>query len=349
MRRSSLGFVVLALGIASGLAAPLLPPARAQEHAQDSDERARAQIQGLLEQAMDHMAAAGGLLARAKGLEGAEAERVRADGLGAYDEACAKYQTIVTLVDQLSAPDTTKAQVRSHCHYNTACARSVQGRKDEALAAFGLCLDEGYDSFDLIAHDPDLDPIRQDPRFTQLFERARAAATAATATEAREGLSATALFPYDFTITTLDGRHLSLADLRGKVVIVDYWGTWCPPCRAEVPHFVALRKELGDKLAVVGMTWEHDRNGEAVIGGIKRFQAEVGIDYPLALIGSPDLQKVPGLEAFPTTLFIDKQGRVRAKEVGLRDLDALRAIVQALDAEPAPPTGPPPAPVPGPY
>lgn len=294
--------------------------------AQDEDTE---RLERLMTEAIDHMTHGAGLITRARGLAGEEAERARAEGVAAYDEAVRKYDQVLTLLNDLPAPDEVKDSVRQTVYYNIACARSMQGRTDEALTAFGQALEAGFDDFEHIEKDTDLDPIRREPRFVQLLERARQKIQ-------DEALSKDALFPYDFKVETLDGQTLQLSDLRGKVVIVDYWGTWCPPCRAEIPHFVELRKEFGDRLAIVGMTWERGQRGDAVVAKVREFARQTGIDYPLTLVTDDDLQKVPDLDAFPTTLFLDKQGRVRAREVGYRDIQFLRSLVRALDAEAAP-------------
>lgn len=302
--------------------------------AQDDEE---ARIEQLLSDAMDFMTSGGELITKSKTLQGEEAEKARAQGSAAYDKAVAKYDQVLELLSSLQGPEEAIAGVRALAHYNTACARSMQGKTDEALTALGNALESGFDDFDHIGKDTDLDPIRNEARFAQLLERARAKAADEARQLAAEALSKDALFPYDFNVTTLDGKPLALADLKGKVVIVDYWGTWCPPCRAEVPHFVELKKQFGDKLEIVGMTWENGQSGDAVIAKVKAFAQQVGINYPLTLLTKrEDLQKVPDLTGFPTTLFIDKQGRVRAKEVGYRDLEVLQGLVQALDAEQAP-------------
>ncbi len=321
-------FAPWALALVAALA--WAAPAPAQE---DEGER----IERLLQDAMNDLTSAGRL--RERGLAGDEAARAQADA--AYDGAVKKYDEVLRALDELPIPDEQRDPVKALCHYNTACARSLQGRKDDALAAFGRALEAGFDDFDHMAKDTDLDPIRDDPRYRNLLERAKARLEQARRAEAGSAIAKDALFPYDFDVTTLDGKRLKLSDLRGKVVIVDFWGTWCPPCRAEVPHFVALRKELAGKVEVVGMTWEQGQADEATRAKVLRFARENGVEYPLTLLSDrAELQKVPDLNAFPTTLFVDKQGRVRAKEVGYRDLDALRALVGALLAEPGPADAP---------
>lgn len=317
------------LGWTTAIVAALLLAVSAPARAQDENEGEK--IQEMLQQAMEHMTAASGLLEKAKGAPAADADKAKAEASARWDQACETYGQILERLQNLSGNDEAKAEVRGLCHYNTACARALQGKKEEAITAFGASLDDGFDDWDHIAKDTDLDSIRKEPRFIQLVERAKAAAGA-------EALSPNAMFPYELGVTTIDGQKLELADMRGKVVIVDYWGTWCPPCKAEIPHFVKLLEEFKDKLVIVGMTWENGEAGPETVEKLKKFAQENSMTWPLVLLSDRTaFQKVPDFRGqFPTTLFIDKQGRVRAKEIGLQDHDTLRAIVQALDAEAAP-------------
>src|SRR5579871_1893468 len=81
-----------------------------------------------------------------------------------------------------------------------------------------------------------------------------------------------------FSVTTLDGRQISLADLKGKVVLVNFWATWCPPCRAEIPDLMLLQEHYKDKLVVLGIS-EDDPPVEAV----KKFVADQKMSYPVAM------------------------------------------------------------------
>ena len=327
----------------------LAAPARAQdgddpdvpepEVPEEVPGRSAERIQGLMTEAFDHMTAGGRMLADAAGESGPEAEAKRKQATERYEQAIDAYRQVLSGVEHLEGlPEDRKDDVRQIAYYNIACARSLQGKTDAALDAFAQALASGFDDFDHIAQDHDLDPIRDEPRFVQLLERTKARAEQEAMAAGRAALSPGASFPYDFTVTTLEGEQLSLADLRGKAVIVDYWGTWCPPCRAEIPHFIALKKEFGDRLEIVGMTWENGKGGPATEAMVKAFAKQQGMNYPLTLLTEREqLAKVPDLNAFPTTLFIDKGGRVRAKEVGYRDLRVLRSLVSALLAEEAAP------------
>jgi thiol-disulfide isomerase/thioredoxin len=136
---------------------------------------------------------------------------------------------------------------------------------------------------------------------------------------ARQLLKENKTFPFDFTLPNVDGKKVSLADFRGKVVIVDFWGTWCPPCRQEIPHFVELLKKYeGKGLRVVGLNYERVPK-ERIPQTISAFVKQHKIPYPCLIGDDATREKVEDFRAFPTTLFIDRQGIVRAKLEGLPD------------------------------
>ena len=115
-----------------------------------------------------------------------------------------------------------------------------------------------------------------------------------------------------FTLTDLDGREVSPASLRGKVVIVNFWATWCGPCRAEIPDLVALQAKYKDTLQVVGISED-----EAGVDVVKRFAAEHKINYPVAMV-TPEIEKLfPGISALPTSYILDRESRIVQKHVGM--------------------------------
>lgn len=122
------------------------------------------------------------------------------------------------------------------------------------------------------------------------------------------------------------------------MLIVDFWGTWCPPCRKEIPHFVELKSKYGkDGLEIVGLNYEGD--AATAKETIKKFAAENKMNYRCAVGDEATQKKVPNLQGYPTTLFIDRTGKVRLKVVGYHPMAELEAIVSLLLAEPAPPAG----------
>lgn len=306
-----------------------LPAARAQEGPD--------QLQAELAQALDEAVAGDAeLAAAAKETDAAAREARQAAARERYQAAHARWTRALEALGRVQLPEGKKTLVRQVTSFNLACAEARLGRTDAALEALGKALEAGYDDLERVANDPALEALRAEPRFVNLLERARARLQEQVRAATRASLSPEALFPFELTTTTLDGKPLSLADLRGKVVIVDVWGTWCPPCRAEIPHFVQLKKDLGDELEVVGLTWEQGKAGPEVEAAVRRFAEKLGVEYPLVMARGEDLARIPDLDAYPTTLFLDKQGRVRAREVGYRELAALRRLVDALREEPAP-------------
>jgi thiol-disulfide isomerase/thioredoxin len=115
-----------------------------------------------------------------------------------------------------------------------------------------------------------------------------------------------------FTVKDLEGREIAPASLRGKVVIVNFWATWCGPCRAEIPDLIALQEKYKDTLQVIGISED-----EAGVEVVQRFATEHRINYPVAMT-TPEIEKLyPGISALPTSFIIDRESRVVQKHVGM--------------------------------
>ena len=128
-----------------------------------------------------------------------------------------------------------------------------------------------------------------------------------------------------FALKDMDGKPLTLAGLRGKVVLLNFWATWCGPCREEIPSLIALQKLYKDRLQIVGMLTDDD--DEAMLR--KLIEAE-GINYPVAL-ATPELRmEYGGIPALPTLFVINPDGRVVQKHVGLFNPALYETEVRAL-------------------
>jgi peroxiredoxin/outer membrane lipoprotein-sorting protein len=151
--------------------------------------------------------------------------------------------------------------------------------------------------------------------------RAREAG-AATAPEARPYALAGAAAP-DFTLRDPSGRAVRLADLRGKVVVVDFWATWCPPCRAQMPALQKMQNELGGKgLVVLGLDVGEDAET------VSEFARKESYTFRLLLGAEPDVSAKYFVEAYPTTFVVDRQGRIAFRELGGSAAEELRAVVE---------------------
>ena len=130
----------------------------------------------------------------------------------------------------------------------------------------------------------------------------------------------------DFALTDASGRTVKLKDYRGKVVLLDFWATWCHGCKQEIPWFAEFQRTYGAKgLAVVGVSM--DEGGWTVL---KPFLAETHVPYQI-LLGDDAMAKRYGIEEMPDTFLIDREGRVAAAYLGgLVDRDNVAANIQAL-------------------
>jgi len=111
----------------------------------------------------------------------------------------------------------------------------------------------------------------------------------------------------------LAGKTVSSEDFKGKVVVVDFWATWCPPCREEIPGYIELQKQYGPEgLVIVGISL--DQQGPDVV---KPFAAKYGINYPLVMGDEKVVADFGGVEGIPTTFLIDRNGVIRDRKVGM--------------------------------
>jgi thiol-disulfide isomerase/thioredoxin len=128
-----------------------------------------------------------------------------------------------------------------------------------------------------------------------------------------------------FTAADLDGRRISSDTFRGKVLLVNFWATWCPPCRAEIPDLVALQEKYRDNLQVIGISQD-----EAPPEQVKRFALEHRINYPVVMATKEVEAAFPGIRALPTSFIIDRDGRVVQKHVGMLNAEMTDLETRAL-------------------
>lgn len=113
----------------------------------------------------------------------------------------------------------------------------------------------------------------------------------------------------------VQGNEISSDDFKGKVMIIDFWATWCPPCRAEIPGFVELQKKYKEKgLVVIGISL--DQQGPEVV---QSFMKEYKINYPVVMATEKVSEDFGGIESIPTTFIIDRKGNIVSKHVGLTE------------------------------
>jgi|SRR5208282_2801333 thiol-disulfide isomerase/thioredoxin len=136
----------------------------------------------------------------------------------------------------------------------------------------------------------------------------------------------------DFTLESLDGKNVKLSDLRGKAVLLNFWATWCGPCKIEMPWFVELQNEYGAQgLQIVGVAMDDSGKDE-----IAKFAKEMGVNYPVLLGKEAVGDEYGGVPALPESFFISRDGKIVDKIIGLRGkADIEDSIRKALSARPS--------------
>ena len=131
-----------------------------------------------------------------------------------------------------------------------------------------------------------------------------------------------------------DARPIALADLRGKVVVLNFWASWCLECRPEMPALERLHRRFGARgLAVVGVNVREEREA------VRRYAADLGLSFSLVLDPAGTINATYGVVGLPTTFIVGRDGRAVALGVGPRDWgsDAALTLIHALLDEPPPP------------
>lgn len=128
-----------------------------------------------------------------------------------------------------------------------------------------------------------------------------------------------------FGMVDLDGRRHASTDWRGKVVVLNFWATWCGPCRAEVPDLVALQEKYRDRLLVIGISED-----EGSVDIVRQFATQYRVNYPIVM-KTPELDALfPGISALPTTFMLDTEGAIVQKHVGLLRAQETEATTRHL-------------------
>ena len=129
-----------------------------------------------------------------------------------------------------------------------------------------------------------------------------------------------------FSFSSLEGKTVAMKDLGNKVVIVDFWATWCGPCREEIPHLNELYSELkGKGLEIVGISMDTDGTD-----GVKDFAREFRIQYPIVMGDEKVAESFGGIIGLPTTFVIDRNGRIAKKYIGLPPAADMAKLVKDL-------------------
>ena len=131
----------------------------------------------------------------------------------------------------------------------------------------------------------------------------------------------------DFSVKTLQGQAVSSADLHGKVVLIDFWATWCQPCKKEMPGYQKLLDRYAVRgFAVVGFKFDTMMDMEDPV----LFAKKIGVRYPLAVTTDDLKQRFGGIEGLPTTMLYDREGKLRKKVIGFEHTEVIESELKPL-------------------
>ncbi|MDP3791708.1 MAG: TlpA disulfide reductase family protein [Candidatus Omnitrophota bacterium] len=128
----------------------------------------------------------------------------------------------------------------------------------------------------------------------------------------------------DFSLPNIEGKQVSLSSFKGKVIILDFFASWCPPCKQEVPDFIALQKAYGaEGFAVIGVALVNAKDA-------KNFAQEFGVNYPI-LVDDGKVSNLYGpIRSIPTTFILDKSGKIVKLYIGFRPKSVFEADIKEL-------------------
>lgn len=208
--------------------------------------------------------------------------------------------------------------------FGEATALSSGGDATKALEALSDSVQYGFSNWYALTSSAELSRVRKLPEFPPRFQTW-------VQESARVDLANSETFPFELSLVDVYGKSVELGDFRGKVVLVDIWGTWCPPCRAELPFFIRMQNEYSDRgLQILGVNYERARDEEQSRALVAKFAEENQINYPCMLGDNATKAQIPGFSMYPTAVMIDRTGRVRLKIEGGKPEAYFEQIVSDL-------------------
>jgi cytochrome c biogenesis protein CcmG/thiol:disulfide interchange protein DsbE len=132
-----------------------------------------------------------------------------------------------------------------------------------------------------------------------------------------------------FQINDLSGNPVSAANFQGKVVLLSFWATWCPPCRLEIPELIELQSRYKDRLQIIGISMD-DNDTPADVKHVQDVAAKMGINYPVIMADPKLVDEYGGVPALPTTFVLNTSGRVVQKHIGLYPTDDFENEIRSL-------------------
>lgn len=269
---------------------------------------------------------------QARLLEAQALELIQAGKTEAAYELYAKCADAMRRVAEISGPlASEQSELLGTALYHEACYLAKQGKPQQAFETLQQAYDAGFYELGEIESNPDLQTVRNLDAYRDFLGEKRQA----WRSRVRTDLARFESYPFTFALADVEGETVSLDSLRGNVVLVDFWATWCMPCRKGIPHLISLTEDYARQdVQVVGIALERGTVEDAQ-RKLRIFKSLSGINYP-CLVGSQDVaEQVPDFEFIPTMVLIDHTGKVRQTFVGPQSKFKLSLYVDELLEETA--------------
>ncbi len=213
-------------------------------------------------------------------------------------------------------------------------AHALKGEQELAMEAVSEAFGLGFCEFDELAANEIFSELEDPARFQQHLKQLKQAYLVKVQNWSEQVIRNFQPFAFQFTVDDIEGGDLTSREFSDSVLVVDFWATWCAPCRKGIPHFIELQKRLGHQgVQVVGISMDSPDDPTSSLETVRNFVEDNEFTYPCGLGSSSIARQVPGEMKLPTTLFIDRQGNVRYIATGYLDYAKLEALAKTLADE----------------
>lgn len=227
------------------------------------------------------------------------------------------------------APDTYKYLAAPY--YDKARAHAAVGETQLAAESLDQAFEFGFSDFERAANEKVFTELENADDIREIIRRRTSTIVNEETEWAEKSLAEFEPFSFVIDVDGLSEGRISNADFDGKILVVDLWATWCPPCVKEIPHFVQLQNEFRDKnVAVLGIAMDDLDNPIGARADVKNKVTELQVNYSIGLGGTSTANQIAGEMSLPTTLFIDSSGTVRFMNQGYLKYSQLEAVTKIL-------------------
>ena len=235
-----------------------------------------------------------------------------------------------TIVDNPVIARKAKSKI-AIAFFHKALSHAINEDEQAAYEAIRTAFRHGFSDYELVRKDRNIRALPNYSDILKLVERVRGERTNPHYGWAKAEIDNFQSFGFNFAANEMNGGTIRKDDFRGKVVIADLWATWCPPCRAGIPHMIKMQSKYANRgLQVVGLSVDQPNDPESTRLTVQNFMAQQNANYPCGLCGPGIDTQIPGQKMLPTLLFIDRQGNVRYMTKGAVDHQRVDAIAEVL-------------------